>query len=49
MFFFRDPLQFPDLNHAVKRDPRTELRSAENNWDFWTYLPEALHQVTIVM
>ncbi|MFF4903039.1 catalase [Streptomyces sp. NPDC001068] len=49
VFFFRDPLKFPDLNHAVKRDPRTNLRDAENNWDFWTNLPEALHQVTIVM
>jgi len=49
VFFFRDPLKFPDLNHAVKRDPRTNLRSAKNNWDFWTSLPEALHQVTIVM
>ena len=49
VFFLRDPLKFPDLNHAVKRDPRTNLRSAQNNWDFWTSLPEALHQVTIVM
>ncbi|MFZ6719785.1 catalase [Undibacterium sp. Ji49W] len=49
VFFLRDPLKFPDLNHAVKRDPYTNLRSAENNWDFWTLLPEALHQVTIVM
>ena len=49
VFFLRDPLKFPDLNHAVKRDPRTNLRSARNNWDFWTLLPEALHQVTVVM
>ena len=49
VFFLRDPLKFPDLNHAVKRDPRTNLRSAKNNWDFWTSLPEALHQVTITM
>ncbi|MDD4424172.1 MAG: catalase, partial [Methanocorpusculum parvum] len=49
VFFIRDPLQFPDLNHAVKRDPKTNMRSAQNNWDFWTSLPEALHQVTIVM
>ncbi len=49
VFFLRDPLKFPDLNHAVKRDPRTNLRSANNNWDFWTLLPEALHQVTITM
>ena len=49
VFFLRDPLKFPDLNKAVKRDPRTNLRSARNNWDFWTLLPEALHQVTITM
>ena len=49
VFFLRDPLKFPDLNHVVKRDPRTNLRSAKNNWDFWTLLPEALHQVTITM
>ncbi|MDI6765658.1 MAG: catalase [Bacteroidota bacterium] len=49
VFFLKDPLKFPDLNHAVKRDPKTNLRSAKNNWDFWTSLPEALHQVTITM
>ncbi|MFI3317166.1 MAG: catalase, partial [Rikenellaceae bacterium] len=49
VFFFRDPLKFPDLNHAIKRDPRTNLHSVNNNWDFWTLLPEALHQVTIIM
>ncbi|GAB2897523.1 catalase [Paralcaligenes sp. KSB-10] len=49
VFFMRDPLKFPDLNHAVKRDPRTGMRSAQNNWEFWTGLPEALHQITIVM
>ena len=49
VFFLRDPRKFPDLNKAVKRDPRTNLRSATYNWDFWTLLPEAFHQVTIVM
>lgn len=49
VFFFRDPMKFIDLNHAIKRDPRTNMRSKNNNWDFWTSLPEALHQVTIVM
>lgn len=49
VFFIRDPLKFPDLNRAVKRDPRTNMRSAKNNWDFWSSLPEALHQVTITM
>ncbi len=49
VFFLKDPLKFPDLNHAVKRDPKTNMRSAKNNWDFWTNLPEALHQITITM
>ena len=49
VFFLRDPHNFPDLNRAVKRDPRTNMRSAKNNWDFWTSLPEALHQITITM
>lgn len=49
VFFFRDGKKFIDLNHAVKRDPRTNMRSANTNWDFWTSLPEALLQVTIVM
>ncbi|HRP73180.1 MAG TPA: catalase, partial [Luteimonas sp.] len=49
VFFIRDPRKFPDLNKAVKRDPRTNLRSATYNWDWWSLLPEALHQVTIVM
>ena len=25
VFFMRDPLKFPDLNHVVKRDPRTNM------------------------
>ncbi|MEG2923431.1 MAG: catalase [Oscillospiraceae bacterium] len=49
VFFLRDAMHFSDLNHAVKRDPKTNMRSAQNNWDFWTMLPEAFHQVTIVM
>src|SRR6202167_5412830 len=49
VFFFRDPLWFPDLNHAIKRDPRTGMRSAENNWGFRTLLPATLPQVTTAM
>jgi len=49
VFFIRDPLKFSDLNHAVKRHPRTNMRDAHGNWDWWTLLPESLHQVTIVM
>ncbi|WP_017549571.1 catalase [Salinicoccus carnicancri] len=49
VFFFRDPKLFPSLNHVVKRDPKTNMHNAQSNWDFWTSLPEALHQVTIIM
>lgn len=42
LFFLRDPLKFPDLNHALKRDPRSNLRSATNNREFSTLAPEAL-------
>ena len=48
-FFIRDVHNFAGLNRAVKRDPKTNLRSAQNNWDFWTMLPEAFHQITVVM
>jgi catalase len=49
VFFVRDPLKFPDFIHTQKRDPRTNLRSAEAAWDFWSLNPESLHQVTILM
>ncbi|BCI51198.1 catalase [Mycolicibacterium litorale] len=49
VFFHRDPLKFTDLNHVVKRDPRSNLHSPRNNWDWWSLLPESLHQVTITM
>lgn len=49
VFFFRDPMKFIDLNHAVKRDPRSHLRSPNTNWDYWSSLPESLLQTTIIM
>src|SRR5699024_11358099 len=48
VFFMRDPKRFPDLNHVVKRDPRTNMNNANSKYDFWSLLPESLHQVTIV-
>jgi catalase len=49
VFFLRDPQHFSDLNHVVKKDPRTGLHNPTSNWDFWTSLPEALNQITITM
>ena len=47
VFYLRDPLKFPDLNHVVKRDPRDNMRSNAHKWDFFSHLPESLHQITI--
>ncbi len=49
VFFVRDPYKFPDFIHTQKRDPRTNLRSNNAAWDFWSLCPESLHQVTILM
>ncbi len=49
VFFLRDAQHFTDLNHVVKKDPRSGLHSPTANWDFWTSLPEALNQITITM
>lgn len=48
-FFIRDVHNFSDLNRAVKRDPHTGRRSAQNNRDFPTLLPECFHRITVVM
>lgn len=49
VFFVRDPLKFPDFIRTQKRHPRTNLRSSQAMWDFWSLSPESLHQVTILM
>jgi hypothetical protein len=48
VFFVRDPYKFPDFIHTQKRHPKTHLRSATAMWDFWSLMPESLHQVTIL-
>jgi catalase len=47
-FFLKDGIKFPDFIHTQKRDPLTNLKSAQNVWDFWSKTPESLHQVTIL-
>jgi catalase len=46
VFFVRDPYKFQMFIHSQKRHPRTNLRSANMQWDFWSMCPESLHQVT---
>lgn len=47
-FFIRDAIKFPDFIHSQKRDPQTNARSDTMQWDFWSQVPEALHQITIL-
>lgn len=48
VFFIRDAMKFPDFIHTQKRVPQTNLRSEIMWWDFWSKVPESLHQVTIL-
>ena len=50
VFFLRDPLQFPDLFHALKPDPVTNVRggpiAASRFWDFMSLRPESMNMLT---
>jgi len=46
VFFLKDGIKFPDFIHTQKRDPHTNMKSAQMMWDFWSNTPESLHQVT---
>ena len=49
IFFIRDAFKFPDFIRTQKRHPKTNLRSPEAMFDFWSAQPESVHQVTILM
>ncbi|WP_010182867.1 catalase [Aquimarina agarilytica] len=49
VFFIRDGYKFPDFIRTQKRHPKTNMRSPEAMWDFWSQTPESLHQITILM
>ncbi len=48
IFFIRDPLKFPDMVHAFKPDPVTNLQNPERMFDFLSNTPEATHMVTFL-
>lgn len=48
VFFIRDAIKFPDFIHTQKRDPQTNYKDDTDQWDFWSQVPESLHQVTIL-
>ncbi|RFU74764.1 chanoclavine synthase catalase [Trichoderma arundinaceum] len=45
MFFIRDPVKFPDLMHAQRRDPQTNLINPNTWWDWVCNNHESLHMV----
>jgi catalase len=53
VFFIQDAIKFPDLIHAVKPEPDTEIpqaASAHNTfWDFVSLSPETMHNVMWLM
>ncbi|NOU91319.1 catalase [Paenibacillus sp. LMG 31460] len=48
IFFIRDPLKFPDMVHAFKPDPVTNLQNPEKMFDFVSNSPEATHMITFL-
>jgi catalase len=45
-FFIRDAIKFPDMVHAFKPDPRTNLDDDARRFDFFSHLPEATRTLT---
>ncbi|KAH9491382.1 hypothetical protein Btru_052280 [Bulinus truncatus] len=45
VFFIRDPMNFPSLVHAMRRNPVTHLKDADMFWDYVTLRPETMHQI----
>lgn len=45
MFFIRDPIKFPGMMHAQRRDPKTNLANPDMWWDWVCNNHESLHMV----
>jgi catalase len=48
IFFIRDAMKFPDMIHAFKPDPVSNLSNPERMFDFLSRTPEATHMVTFL-
>lgn len=48
IFFIRDPLKFPDMVHAFKPDPITNVQDMQRFFDFVSMSPEATHMITFL-
>jgi len=48
IFFIRDAMKFPDMIHAFRPDPVTNIQDARRFFDFCANSPESFHMVTLV-
>ncbi|WP_051239601.1 catalase [Pontibacillus halophilus] len=48
VFFIRDAIKFPDLIHALKPDPVTNIQDNRRIFDFMSHTPEAMHMLTFL-
>lgn len=48
VFFIRDAMKFPDLVHAFKPDPVTNIQDGRRIFDFISNTPEAMHMITFL-
>ncbi|MDT4951252.1 MAG: catalase [Pseudonocardiales bacterium] len=49
VFFLRDPMKFQHFIRSQKRQPNSNLRDHDMQWDFWSLSPESAHMVTWLM
>lgn len=45
VFFIRDAMKFPDMVHALKPNPQTNIQEPERYWDFMTLSPESTNML----
>lgn len=48
IFFIRDAIKFPDMIHAFRPDPVTNIQDSERFFDFCSNSPESFHMVTFI-
>ncbi|MGM8365755.1 catalase [Virgibacillus sp. W0181] len=48
IFFIRDAMKFPDMIHAFKPDPSSNVPNPQRMFDFVSRTPEATHMITFL-
>lgn len=48
IFFVRDAMKFPDMIHAFKPDPASNVPNPERMFDFVSRSPESIHMITFL-